>query len=93
VITLAELCISVVGLEFAYKVAAEGTKSVVTAFFHTTVFAGDTIGAGLAPFYEKQLKPFAYFGLQALIMAAASVAFVPMAMRFERQESAAKPAA
>jgi POT family proton-dependent oligopeptide transporter len=93
IITLAELCISVVGLEFAYKVAAEGTKSVVTAAFHMTVFAGDTVGATIAPFYEKQLKPFSYFGMQAVIMTLAAIGFIPMAMRFERQEAAAKPAA
>ena len=43
VITLSELCISVVGLEFAFKVAAPGTKSVVTAAFLFTVFVGDFV--------------------------------------------------
>jgi POT family proton-dependent oligopeptide transporter len=84
VITLAELCISPVGLEFAYRQAAPGTKSVVTAAFHTMVFAGDTIGLALAPFYEKSLKPAPYFGLLALIMMATAVAFIPISRRFER---------
>src|SRR5207244_3330711 len=33
IITLAELCISPVGMEFAYRQAAPGTKSIVTAAF------------------------------------------------------------
>jgi dipeptide/tripeptide permease len=44
VITLAELCISPVGLEFAYRQAAPGTKSVVTAAFserYNIVGSGD----------------------------------------------------
>jgi len=88
VITLAELCISPVGLEFAYKQAAPGTKGVVTAAFHLMVFIGDFIGLGLAPFYEKELKPTAYFGILAVMMTFTSIAFVPIAQRFIREEKA-----
>ena len=63
VMTLAELCISPVGLEFAYRQAAAGTKSIVTAAFWMMVFVGDSLGLTLAPFYENQLKPGAYFGV------------------------------
>jgi POT family proton-dependent oligopeptide transporter len=87
VITLAELCISVVGLEFAYKQAAPGTKSVVTAGFHATVFVGDSLALTMAPFYEAGLPPFAYFGLQTLLVAGAAVVFVPIARRFERHQA------
>jgi len=82
VMTLAELCISPVGLEFAYRQAAPGTKSIVTAAFWMMVFVGDTLGLTLAPFYENQLKPGAYFGVLALIMTVAAVAFVPIARKF-----------
>jgi len=84
VITLAELCISPVGLEFAYRQAAPGTKSVVTAAFHVTVFAGDSMGLMIAPFYEKGLTPAPYFGLLAVIMTLTSLAFIPISRKFER---------
>ena len=89
VITLAELCISPVGLEFAYRQAAPGTKSVVTAAFHMMVFVGDSAGLLFAPFYEKGLKPAPYFGLLAVIMTATSVIFIPISRKFERQSSRA----
>jgi POT family proton-dependent oligopeptide transporter len=84
VITLAELCISPVGMEFAYRQAAPGTKSVVTAAFWMMVFVGDSLGLTLAPFYENQLKPGAYFGVLALIMTITAVLFVPISRKFRR---------
>jgi proton-dependent oligopeptide transporter, POT family len=90
IITLAELCISVVGLEFAYKRAAPGTKSVVTAAFLLTVFVGDGFfGVFYDKLYEKHLAPGAYFGIQTLIMVAAAVTFWWVARRFERGDEAA----
>ncbi len=84
VITLSELCISVVGLEFAFKVAAPGTKSVVTAAFLFTVFGGDFI----AGFFDKALwskvSPGVFFSIQTVIVAVATVLFVIVARRFER---------
>jgi POT family proton-dependent oligopeptide transporter len=85
VITLAELCISPVGLEFAYRQAAPGTKSVVTAAFHMMVFVGDSIGLIFAPFYEKGLKPAPYFGLLAVIMTLTALVFIPVSRKFERE--------
>jgi POT family proton-dependent oligopeptide transporter len=87
VITLAELCISPVGMEFAYRQAAPGTKSVVTAAFWMTVFAGDSIALTIAPFYEKGLDPASYFGLLAVMMTVASLAFIPISRKFEREDS------
>jgi POT family proton-dependent oligopeptide transporter len=74
VITLAELCISVVGLELAYRRAAPGTKSAVTGAFLATVFVGDLFGGMFAQLYGR-VSPGAYFFLQAVIAAAAAVAF------------------
>ncbi|HEY0985632.1 MAG TPA: MFS transporter, partial [Kofleriaceae bacterium] len=44
VLTLAELCISVVGLELAFRRAAPGTRSAITGAFLATVFVGDFVG-------------------------------------------------
>jgi len=74
VITMAELCISVVGLEFAFRRAAVGTKSAITAAFHFMVFVGDSFGGFIAQLYER-VSPAAYFALQAVIIAAAAVVF------------------
>src|SRR5262249_11865875 len=85
IITLAELCISPVGLEFAYRQALPGTKSIVTAAFWMMVFVGDSIGLLFAPFYEKQLPPAEYFGLLAVLMTLTALAFIPISRKFERE--------
>src|ERR1700742_1493704 len=81
---MAELCISVVGLEFAFKVAAPGTKSVVTAAFWFTVFAGDFFGG----FFNKALwgtvTPGVFFALQTAIVAVATLLFYVVSRRFEQ---------
>ncbi len=85
VITLAELCISVVGLELAYRRAAPGTKSAVTAAFLVTVFVGNTFGGLFAGLYGR-VSPGLYFALQALIVGAAALVFRRVAAPLERPE-------
>lgn len=87
VITLAELCISVVGLELAYRRAAPGTKSAVTAAFLVTVFVGNTFGGLFAGLYGR-VSPGAYFALQALVVAVAALAFRSVAAPLSRPEGA-----
>jgi len=91
VITLAELCISVVGLELAYRRAAPGTKSAVTAAFLVTVFVGNTFGGLFAGLYGR-VSPGAYFALQALIVGAAALLFKRVAAPLERPDIAAERA-
>jgi POT family proton-dependent oligopeptide transporter len=85
VITLAELCIVVVGLEFAYSVASESTKSTVTAAFWITVFVGDFLGGIAAGFYE-QTDPAIFFGAQAALVAVCTVIFYFVSRKFETSE-------
>ena len=82
VITLAELCISVVGLELAYRRAAPGTKSAVTAAFLVTVFVGDTFGGFFAGLYGR-VSPGVYFAIQGLMVAAAALVFRRVAAPLE----------
>ena len=89
VITLSELCISVVGLEFAFKVAAPGTKSVVTAAFLFTVFAGDSVQTVFNKKLWTHIPDGVFFGSQMVIMMVAAAIFYVMARRFERGEAAA----
>jgi POT family proton-dependent oligopeptide transporter len=93
VITLAELCISVVGLELAFRRAAPGTRSAVTGAFLATTFVGDLFGGMFAQLYGR-VSPGVYFLLQAGIAAAAALAFGWIAKRDEhRRVPAAAPEA
>jgi POT family proton-dependent oligopeptide transporter len=83
-ITLSELCISVVGLEFAFKVAAPGTKSVVTAAFLMTVFVGDFVQTGFNKTLWGTVSPGVFFSIQTVIMAATAGLFYLVARRFEQ---------
>ncbi|HEX3764544.1 MAG TPA: hypothetical protein VHW23_37875 [Kofleriaceae bacterium] len=74
VITLAELCINVVGLELAYRRALPGTRSAMTGAFLATTFVGDLFGGMFAQLYGR-ISPGAYFLAQAAIAAAAALAF------------------
>src|SRR5262249_49629079 len=89
VITLSELCISVVGLEFAFKVAAPGTKSVVTAAFLMTVFVGDLAQTAFNKVLWDRpgVSPGLFFALQTAIMTVAAIVFYFVARRFERPSS------
>jgi POT family proton-dependent oligopeptide transporter len=86
ILTYAELCVSMLGLAFAYEQALPGTKSVVTAFFFLTIWAGDTLGAFYGDRYEHGLSPVPFFGLQIPLMVVCTVAFWWVARRFERGE-------
>ena len=89
IVTLSELCISVVGLEFAFKQAAPGTKSVVTAAFLLTVTVGDFAGGLIDRLYETSMAAGPYFALQTAIMLVTAIIFIRVARRFESDESVA----
>jgi POT family proton-dependent oligopeptide transporter len=82
VITIGELCISVVGLELAYTVATPRTKSTVTAAFLFTVSIGDYLGGVIGRDYDK-MSPAAFFGLQTAILAFCTVAFYFVGKKFQ----------
>jgi POT family proton-dependent oligopeptide transporter len=86
VLTYAELCVSMLGLAFAYEQALPGTKSFVTAVFFLTIFAGDFAGAWYGNMYDHPLSPVTFFGLQIPLMAVCTLAFWFVARRFERGE-------
>lgn len=82
-ITTAEICISVVGLELAFTAAPASMKSFVTACWLLTVFVGNIVNSQVTPYYAK-LSPGLYFGLFALVMIPVTVAFILIARRFNR---------
>jgi POT family proton-dependent oligopeptide transporter len=88
VITLSELCISAVGLEFAYKQGTPTTKSIITGCFFLAIFAGDTLGGFFNEYYWGTLTPGDYFLVQVVIVVFAAFAFWAVARKFERGRSA-----
>lgn len=90
-ITVAEICISVVGLELAFSAAPATMKSFVTACWLLTVFFGNILNSFITPLYDAEipwlgvaLSPGPYFGLFALLMVPVTLAFVLMSRRFNR---------
>lgn len=89
-ITTAEICISVVGLELAFSAAPSSMKSFVTACWLLTVFFGNLLNSLITPYYDEtlpwggKLAPGPYFALFAGLMVVVTIAFVVIARRFNR---------
>lgn len=83
IITMAELCISVVGLELAFTAAPPTMKSFVTAVWWLTVFAGDMLNSLITPWYTEY-SPTVFFSLLAVAMIPVTAAFAVIAWRFNR---------
>jgi POT family proton-dependent oligopeptide transporter len=91
-ITAAEICISVVGLELAFTAAPATMKSFVTACWLLTISFGDILNAQITPLYGEtvfgfELSPGRYFALFALVMVPVTAAFVVMSRRFNQSSS------
>ncbi|MHB2019968.1 MAG: peptide MFS transporter [Candidatus Xenobia bacterium] len=86
VITMAELCVSVVGLEFAFRQASPATHSSVTAAFLVTVFVGDSIGTVYIDRLYDHISMGWFFGIQLLIMVGVAIVFHFVARQFQRSE-------
>jgi dipeptide/tripeptide permease len=93
IITAAEVCISVVGLELAFSAAPQSMKSFVTGCWLLTISGGQFLIGQLAPYYEKTVNlfghtitftPGVYFGCFAVAMVFVTGAFVIVARRFNR---------
>jgi len=89
IITVAEICISVVGLELAFTAAPRTMKSFVTACWLLTVFFGNILNAQITQLYGR-IPPGRYFGMLTLIMIPVTVAFTVIARRFNRETHAWK---
>jgi len=83
IITVAEICISVSGLELAFTAAPKTMKSFVTACWLLTVFFGNIFNAQITRYYGK-IPPGQYFGLLALMMIPVGLVFFFIARRFNR---------
>lgn len=89
VITIGEICISVVGLELAFAAAPAAMKSFVTACWLLTISLGSLLNAQVTPFYNEMIGRFSltpdwYFFLFAVLMVPVTLAFMLVARRFNR---------
>ena len=75
IITIAEVMVSVTGLEFAYTQAPRRMKSTVMGFWLLTVSLGNVLVAFLAGFDEKELGLVKFFWIFAGLSAGAAVLF------------------
>jgi len=100
VVTTAEVCISVTGLELAFTAAPDSMKSFVTACWLLTMSCGDFLNALITPFYERsislgslavRLSPSVYFGFFTAMMVPVMIAFLLVARRFNRLPAGSPP--
>ena len=83
-ITMAELCISVVGLQLAFEEAPERMKSMITGIWLFTVFLGDTLAALFSRIYTVT-TPGNYFGMMTVMIMVVTVIFYYVGKRFEHK--------
>ncbi len=90
-ITAAEVCISVVGLEFAFTQAPDSMKSFVTACWLLAVFLGDLVDMPITLLYGRKIPalgltitPGPYFALLALATIPVTLVFLGIARQFHR---------
>ncbi|MEW6057037.1 MAG: POT family MFS transporter [Bdellovibrionota bacterium] len=81
IITMAEVMISITGLEFAYTQAPRAMKSTIMSFWLLTVFVGNLLTAYISKVNIFQGANFFFFF--AVMMLAVSVIFIISAARYK----------
>jgi POT family proton-dependent oligopeptide transporter len=83
-ITMAELCISVIGLQLAFEEAPERMKSVITGVWLFTVFLGNILAAWFARVYTS-MSPGNYFGIMTIMITIVTIIFYFIGRRFDHR--------
>jgi proton-dependent oligopeptide transporter, POT family len=81
---VAEIMVSITGLEFAYTQAPRSMKSTIMSFWFLTVFAGNILTAYVAEI--NKFQGAAFFWFFALLMLAFSGVFIWSASRYKVRE-------
>ncbi|MGE0533989.1 MAG: peptide MFS transporter [Pirellulales bacterium] len=82
-ITVAEICISVVGLELSFSVAPRTMKSFVSACWLMPVGIANLLNAKITPLYAH-MGPTQFFGVLALVLVPVTIVFLIVAAWFNR---------
>lgn len=88
-ITMAELCISVIGLQLAFEEAPNHMKSIITAIFLLTIFVGDIL-AGLFARMYTQTTPGKYYSMMTIMIIGVTILFYFVGRRFEHSAAASR---
>ncbi len=92
IITVAEVLISVTGLELAFVAAPQSMKSFVTACWLAVVFLANLlINAPITQLYPI-MTPGMYFAMMGVAMIVVVIVFQPIAVRFNKAMATAKAA-
>ncbi|GAB4323277.1 MAG: hypothetical protein Kow0074_15390 [Candidatus Zixiibacteriota bacterium] len=86
--TMAELCISVIGLQMAFEEAPDRMKSVITGIWLFTVFLGNILAGWFSRIYTAT-TPGVYFGMMTLMIVAVTIVFYFVGRQFERKSKVA----
>lgn len=81
--TCAELCISVIGLQMAFEEAPMRMKSTITGIWLCTIFLGNVLAGFFSRFYPMT-TPGNYFGIMTVMIVAVTIAFYFVGRRFDR---------
>lgn len=84
-VTMGELCISVIGLQLAFEEAPDHMKSRITGIWLTTTFLGNLL-AGLFARVYTVTTPYAYFGGMTAMMVLVTIAFYFVGKRFDHSQ-------
>jgi dipeptide/tripeptide permease len=93
ILTVAEILVSITGLELAFVAAPQSMKSFVTACFLAVVFLANLlINAPITRLYPM-MAPGVYFAMLGGAMAVVVLVYVPIALQFNKAMAAAKKVA
>lgn len=81
--TCAELCISVIGLQLAFEEAPVRMKSTITGIWLCTIFLGNVLAGFFSRFYPMT-TPGKYFSAMLAMIVLVTIAFYFVGRRFER---------
>jgi POT family proton-dependent oligopeptide transporter len=90
-LTVAEVLVSVTGLEFSYTQAPRAMKSTIMSIWFLTIAAGNLLTATVAR--VNQFQGAAYFWFFAALMLAGAFGFVAIARRYKPIDAEAAEAA
>jgi len=80
--TSAELCISVIGLQLAFEEAPDHMKSLITGIWLFTVFLGDVLAGWFSRIYTET-TPGNFFSIMTIMIIGVTVLFFFVGKRFE----------